>query len=61
MDRFLASPLGRCLVLCLAAAIVLAFGYHLVHSLHQAGRSRASSSDMVHPSQPTADSPRPAR
>jgi hypothetical protein len=61
MDRFLASPLGRCVVLCLAAAIVLGFGYHLVHSLHQAGRSRPTSNDVVHPPGQPPEGGRPSR
>jgi hypothetical protein len=55
MERFLASHVGKCVVLLIAVIIIVAFGYHVVHSLYQAGRARAPSNEMMHttPGPPT--------
>ncbi len=41
MERFLASPYCKILVLCLVLLIVLGFAYHVVHNLRIAGQQRS--------------------
>ncbi|HEY6980016.1 hypothetical protein [Reyranella sp.] len=40
MERFLASPYCKIIVLCLVLLIMLGFGYHLAHNLRMARLQR---------------------
>lgn len=52
MERFLASPYCKIIVLCLVLLVVLGFGYHLAHNLRMARLQRP---DALGPAAPRSD------
>jgi hypothetical protein len=59
LERFLASPYGKCVILGFALLVLLGFGYHVVHNLKRAGVTRFPSSEIGRAPNDTAGSQKP--
>jgi hypothetical protein len=54
MERFLASPYCKIIVLCFVLLVLVGFGYHVAHNLHMARLQRHSTDTAQSP--PHSDS-----